>query len=106
MEEYKIIYEKSKDGYSAYVPDLPGCISVAGADLKEVKINIREAIELRLEILNKNEWMSNNGNFAPLFKSYPEIQYIDFQLLKSSMVQILNIYHEGLLWDISPIETK
>tara|TARA_R110002033_G_scaffold43818_3_gene86055 strand:+ start:583 stop:750 length:168 start_codon:yes stop_codon:yes gene_type:complete len=25
MTEYRIVYEKSKDGYSAYVPDLPGC---------------------------------------------------------------------------------
>ncbi len=39
MKDYEIIYEKSKDGYSAYVVNLPGCTS-AVADRKEVGKNI------------------------------------------------------------------
>ena len=35
MTKYLIIYEKGKDGHSAYVPDLPGC-TTAGADKKEI----------------------------------------------------------------------
>ena len=52
--EYEIIYEKSSDGWSAYVPELPGCTS-AGADRAEIGKNIKEAIELHLELLNELE---------------------------------------------------
>ncbi|WP_373517432.1 type II toxin-antitoxin system HicB family antitoxin [Pricia sp.] len=48
--KYLVIYEKSKDGYSAYVPDLPGCTS-AGADRQEIEMNIIEAMTLHLEVM-------------------------------------------------------
>lgn len=48
--KYLVIYEKSKDGYSAYVPDLPGCTS-AGADREEIEMNIIEAMTLHLEVM-------------------------------------------------------
>lgn len=50
MKSYLVIYEKSSTGYSAYVPDLPGCIST-GATKEETKHNIQEAIELHLEVM-------------------------------------------------------
>ena len=50
MRRYLVIYEKGRDGYSAYVPDLPGCTS-AGATKKEVKQNIVEAIILHLDVM-------------------------------------------------------
>ena len=40
--------EKGKKNYSAYVPDLPGCVSV-GDSRDEVKAEIREAIEFHLD---------------------------------------------------------
>ncbi|MEM6427881.1 MAG: type II toxin-antitoxin system HicB family antitoxin [Deinococcota bacterium] len=40
--------EKSKTGYGAYVPDLPGCIA-AGESETEVKQLIAEAIEVHLK---------------------------------------------------------
>ncbi|UOY06575.1 type II toxin-antitoxin system HicB family antitoxin [Muricauda sp. SCSIO 64092] len=52
--EYEIIYEKSSDGWSAYIPELPGCTS-AGANRTEVEKNIKEAIELHLELLHGQE---------------------------------------------------
>ena len=52
MENYLIIYEKSKTGYSAYVPDLQGCTS-AGETREEIEINIIEAIKLHLELMKK-----------------------------------------------------
>ena len=52
MRKYLVIYEKGPDGYSAYVPDLPGCTS-AGADKKEVEKNIVEAIRLHLEVMKE-----------------------------------------------------
>ena len=40
--------EKAESNYSAYVPDLPGCVAT-GASLEEVEAEIRGAIELHLE---------------------------------------------------------
>jgi predicted RNase H-like HicB family nuclease len=44
---YGVVIEKGKQNYSAYVPDLPGCVAV-GDTLEEVKAEIREAIEFHL----------------------------------------------------------
>ena len=45
--KYAVIIEKGPNNYSAYVPDLPGCVST-GKTLEVVEDNIREAIELHL----------------------------------------------------------
>jgi len=45
--KYAVIFEKSSNGYGAYVPDLPGCVAV-GDTLDETQRLIREAIELHL----------------------------------------------------------
>ncbi len=46
--KYAVIYEKTQTGYSAYVPDLPGC-AAAGSNLAEVAELIRGAIEMHIE---------------------------------------------------------
>ncbi len=48
MNKYAIVIEKGPNNYSAYVPDLPGCITT-GRTVEEIERNIREAIELHLE---------------------------------------------------------
>ena len=50
MTEYVVVFERAGANYSAYVPDLPGCITT-GATLDQTEANIREAIELYLEAL-------------------------------------------------------
>ena len=45
---YAVVIEKGARNYSAYVPDLPGCVSV-GDTPDEVKAEIREAIAFHLE---------------------------------------------------------
>ncbi len=45
---YAVVIEKGERNYSAYVPDLPGCVSV-GDTLEEAKAEIRQAIEFHLE---------------------------------------------------------
>lgn len=45
---YAIVIEKTANGFSGYVPDLPGCIA-AGRDLRETEKLIREAIEFHLD---------------------------------------------------------
>lgn len=46
--KYVIVIEKTDTGYSAHVPDLPGCISV-GDSKEEVEVHIQEAILFHLE---------------------------------------------------------
>ncbi|HTU46423.1 MAG TPA: type II toxin-antitoxin system HicB family antitoxin [Bryobacteraceae bacterium] len=46
--QYTVIIENAGSNYSAYVPDLPGCIST-GRTIEETKKNIQEAIEMHLE---------------------------------------------------------
>jgi predicted RNase H-like HicB family nuclease len=48
MNKYLIIIEKTKTGYSAYSPDLPGCVSV-GKTISETEYNMKEAIEFHIE---------------------------------------------------------
>jgi predicted RNase H-like HicB family nuclease len=49
---YPIIIEKSRKNYSAYSPDLPGCIAT-GATIKETLSRMRSAIKFHLEGLKK-----------------------------------------------------
>jgi predicted RNase H-like HicB family nuclease len=45
---YVMIIEPGERNYSAYLPDLPGCI-VTGTTIEEVRQRMREAIEIHLE---------------------------------------------------------
>jgi predicted RNase H-like HicB family nuclease len=44
---YAMIIEEGERNYSAYLPDLPGCVAT-GKTLEEVKRRMREAVELHL----------------------------------------------------------
>jgi predicted RNase H-like HicB family nuclease len=46
--KYAIVIEKAEGNYSAYAPDLPGCVAV-GDTLEEVEEAMREAIEFHLD---------------------------------------------------------
>jgi predicted RNase H-like HicB family nuclease len=48
MKRFTVIHESGKRNWSAYVPDLPGCIAT-GKTRKKVEERIREAIEFHLE---------------------------------------------------------
>jgi predicted RNase H-like HicB family nuclease len=45
---YAIMIEKGESNFSAYVPDLPGCVAV-GDTVEETEREIQEAIEFHLE---------------------------------------------------------
>jgi len=51
--KYAVVFAKTDTGYSAHVPDLPGCIA-AGATLEETQQLIREAVEMHLEGLRED----------------------------------------------------
>lgn len=44
---YAVVIEKSESNFSAYVPDLPGCVAT-GATFEEVEREIRAAIEIHV----------------------------------------------------------
>ena len=65
---YAIVIEKAESNYSAYVPDLPGCVAT-GATLEEVEKEIREAIEFHLEGLRADN--------LPVPAASSRVEYID-----------------------------
>lgn len=57
--QYAMIIEKGDRNYSAYFPDLPGCITT-GKTLDEVKQRMREALELHLRACAKMDYPSQS----------------------------------------------
>lgn len=62
MKKYLVIFEQTKSGYSAYSPDVEGCI--ATGKTREVEKNIRDAIAFHLDGL------AEEGYELPVPKSY------------------------------------
>lgn len=52
MTGYAIIIEGEGDSFSAYAPELPGCIA-AGSSIAEVESLMREAIRYHLEVMRE-----------------------------------------------------
>jgi len=50
---YAVVIERAENNYSAYVPDLPGCVATADT-LPEVESEIREAISFHLDGLRED----------------------------------------------------
>jgi predicted RNase H-like HicB family nuclease len=48
MKQYVVVYEQTPNNWSAYVPDLPGCVTT-GKTREDVEQRIREAIEFHIE---------------------------------------------------------
>ena len=49
---YAVVIERAERNYSAYVPDLPGCVAT-GKTIAEVRREIREAIQFHLDGLRE-----------------------------------------------------
>jgi predicted RNase H-like HicB family nuclease len=50
---YAVVIERAQSNYSAYVPDLPGCVAT-GATVDATEKNIREAIRFHIEGLQED----------------------------------------------------
>ena len=74
--KYLIVAEKTKSGFSAYSPDLSGCVAT-GRTKKEVEKNMRDAIDFHIE------GMREEGYKIPEPTSYSA--YIE---ISACMVQI------------------
>jgi predicted RNase H-like HicB family nuclease len=68
---YAVVIEKAKRNYSAYIPDVPGCVST-GKTVEQTLANLREALEFHFE------GMREDGDTIP----DPEtlVDYIDVGL--------------------------
>ena len=53
MKRFAIVIEQGEKNFSAYVPDLPGCITT-GQTVEEIERNMREAIALHLDGLRED----------------------------------------------------
>jgi predicted RNase H-like HicB family nuclease len=50
--KYLIVIEETQSGYSAYCPDLPGCVST-GTTLQEAERNMQDAVDFHLDGLRQ-----------------------------------------------------
>jgi predicted RNase H-like HicB family nuclease len=66
---YAVVIERAEGNYSAYVPDLPGCVAT-GFTLEEVEQEIREAVAFHIE------GMKEDG--LPVPQPTSTIEYIEF----------------------------
>ncbi len=48
MKRYAVVIEKADGNYSAYVPDLPGCVAT-GPTVQAIETEIRDAIRFHIE---------------------------------------------------------
>ncbi len=65
---YAIVIERAENNYSAYVPDLPGCVAT-GATVQEAENQIREAIEFHIAGLREDG--------APVPQPASRVDYVD-----------------------------
>ena len=71
MIQYAVIFEgDAATGYSAYAPDLPGCIAT-GRTLEETRIRMRGAIEFHLR------GMREDGDPIPVPSHVAAIELMD-----------------------------
>lgn len=64
MNRFLVIIEKTVSGYSAYAPDLPGCIAT-GATKEDAEHNIHEAIAFHIQSLQEeNQPIPAASSFA------------------------------------------
>ena len=65
---YAVVIEKAQGNYSAYVPDLPGCVAT-GATVADVEAEMRVAIDFHIEGLREDG--------LPIPQGVIQVSYID-----------------------------
>jgi predicted RNase H-like HicB family nuclease len=65
---YAIVIEKATSNYSAYVPDLPGCVAT-GRTIQETEQQIREAIEFHIAGLQEDR--------LPVPSPQSQVEYVE-----------------------------
>ena len=70
--KHAVVMEQGEHNLSAYVPDLPGCITT-GRTIQEIERNIREAIELHLEGLREDGEPLPEPHMAVTYADLPRV---------------------------------
>lgn len=65
---YAIVIERTENNFSAYVPDLPGCVAT-GATVSETEAAIRDAIAFHIE------GMQEDG--LPIPAASSQVEYVE-----------------------------
>lgn len=68
MTKYPIVVEKANGNYSAYCPDLPGCVAT-GPTVDETVMRMKEAMELHIHGLKEDD--------LPIPRPSTEVAYIE-----------------------------
>lgn len=64
MHRFLVVIEKANGNYSAYAPDLPGCVAT-GATREETEQNMREAIKIHIQgLIEDNLPIPESNSFA------------------------------------------
>ncbi|MFO8058258.1 MAG: type II toxin-antitoxin system HicB family antitoxin [bacterium] len=64
MRKFLVIIEEAGENYSAYSPDLPGCVAT-GRSREEVEQNMREAVEMHVNgLIEDNLPVPESKSFA------------------------------------------
>lgn len=64
MNRFLVVIEKAKHNYSAYSPDLPGCVAT-GKTMEETERNMYEAIQMHIEgIIEDKKAVPKSQSFA------------------------------------------
>jgi predicted RNase H-like HicB family nuclease len=72
---HAIVIEKAASNYSAYVPDLPGCVAT-GETIQETETMIREAIEFHMEGLRADS--------LPIPQPSSQVEYVEVSVSQTS----------------------
>jgi predicted RNase H-like HicB family nuclease len=77
---YVVVYEQAPNNWSAYVPDLPGCVST-GATLEETRHNILEAMagHLGLMTLDGDPIPEASAQWAEVVEVEPALEGFTFE---------------------------
>lgn len=67
MHRFLVVIEKAENNYSAYSPDLPGCVAT-GKTREETERNMHEAIEMRVRGLKEDN--------LPIPESHASAEYV------------------------------
>jgi len=70
MKQFLVIVEKAEGNYSAYSPDLPGCVAT-GATREETEERIHEAIELHIEGLREDGFPIPQSRSSAIYVAVP-----------------------------------
>ena len=71
MHKYLVVVEKAENNYSAYAPDVPGCITT-GRTIEETLSNMREALQLHLEVT-----VEDGGPLPEAYSVHAELVEVD-----------------------------